>query len=103
LNRQNNMISREEVKHIAKLARLGLTKEEIEKLQKDLSVTLSYIKKLEELNYDGVLPTSHPVKLENITRKDEAKTRELGEASDLIKMAPGNKEGYIKTRRILFS
>ncbi|MEK9135030.1 MAG: Asp-tRNA(Asn)/Glu-tRNA(Gln) amidotransferase subunit GatC [Patescibacteria group bacterium] len=66
------MLSAEEVKHIAKLARLGLTEKEVEKYQKDLSDILGYVEKLKEVNIEGVEPTSHSVLLENITRKDEA-------------------------------
>ncbi|MEK7071691.1 MAG: Asp-tRNA(Asn)/Glu-tRNA(Gln) amidotransferase subunit GatC [Patescibacteria group bacterium] len=66
------MLTEEEVKHIAKLARLGLTEKEVEKYQKDLSDILGYVEKLKEVNIEGVEPTSHSVLLENITRKDEA-------------------------------
>jgi len=96
------MISKKEIKHLAKLAQLTLSKKETEKLQKDLATTLEYVKKLEELNTEGVLPTSHPIKLENVMREDEPKKRELREVNDLIEMAPKKKEGYVKTKRILF-
>jgi len=66
------MISKEEVKHIAKLARLGLTEEEIEKFQKELSAILDYIEKLKEVDIEGVEPMSHSIKLENVTRQDAA-------------------------------
>lgn len=66
------MLSIEEVKHIAKLARLGLIEKEVEKYRKDLSDILGYIEKLKEVDIEGVEPTSHSILLENITRKDEA-------------------------------
>ncbi len=65
------MISKEEVKHIAKLARLGLTEKEIEKFQKELSSILDYVEKLKEVDVSKVEPTSHPLKMENVMRKDE--------------------------------
>ena len=65
------MLSKQEVQHIAKLARLGLTEKEIGKFQKELSATLDYIEKLKEVDIEGVEPTSHSVLLENVTRKDE--------------------------------
>ncbi len=65
------MISKEEVKHIAKLARLGLTGKEIEKFQKELSSILDYVEKLKEVDVSRVEPTSHPLKKENVMRKDE--------------------------------
>jgi aspartyl-tRNA(Asn)/glutamyl-tRNA(Gln) amidotransferase subunit C len=97
------MISAKEVKHIVKLARLRLAEKEIRKLQKDLTTILAYVKKLEELNTEKTLPTSHPTRLENVTRQDGSKTRELGEVNDLIKMAPESKESYVKTKRILLN
>ncbi|MDP2664107.1 MAG: Asp-tRNA(Asn)/Glu-tRNA(Gln) amidotransferase subunit GatC, partial [bacterium] len=48
------MISKEEVKHIAKLARLGLSDKEIGKFQKDLSSILDYVEKLKKVDVSGV-------------------------------------------------
>jgi len=67
------MISKEEVKHIANLARIGATEAELEKFQNDLSSVLAYVDKLKKLNLAGVEPTSHPLKIENVMRKDEAR------------------------------
>ena len=65
------MISREEVKHIAKLARLGLTEKELEKHQKEFSKILDYIEKLKEVDVSRVEPTSHTFGKENVMRKDQ--------------------------------
>ena len=65
------MIGREQVLHVAKLARLRLTDEEIEKMSSELSGILDHIEKIEELDLDGVEPTSHVVTLENVLRPDE--------------------------------
>ncbi len=67
------MISRKEVQHIAKLARLGLTEKEVDKFRKELSEILNYMAKLKEIEVAKVKPTSHPLKVENMTRRDEAK------------------------------
>ncbi|MDO8559375.1 MAG: Asp-tRNA(Asn)/Glu-tRNA(Gln) amidotransferase subunit GatC [bacterium] len=67
------MITKKEVQHTANLARIGVTEAEIEKFQKDISSVLAYVDKLKKLDLAGVEPTSHPVKIENVTRKDEAK------------------------------
>jgi len=91
------MISKAEVQHIANLARLGLTDEEIEKYQKDLSSILDYVEKLKKVNVSGVEPTSHSVKVENITRKDEAGKPD----GKLIDLAPDRKEDYLKVKSIL--
>jgi aspartyl-tRNA(Asn)/glutamyl-tRNA(Gln) amidotransferase subunit C len=65
------MISKEEVEHIAKLARLGLTEKEIGKFQKELSLILDYVEKLKEVDVSKVEPTSHLLRVENVMRKDE--------------------------------
>ena len=65
------MIEREQVLHVAKLARLRLSDEEIERMSTELSGILDHIEKIEELDLDGVEPTSHVVTLENVLRADE--------------------------------
>lgn len=67
------MITRKEVEHIAKLARIGLAEVEIAKLQKDIATVFGYFERLKKVDLAGVEPTSHPLKIENTMRKDEAK------------------------------
>jgi len=55
------MISLKEVRHIAALARLNITKKEEEKFRKDLSATLDYIEKLKKVDVAETKETSHPV------------------------------------------
>ncbi|OGZ19310.1 MAG: asparaginyl/glutamyl-tRNA amidotransferase subunit C [Candidatus Nealsonbacteria bacterium RBG_13_38_11] len=93
------MISKEEVQHIAKLARLGLTDQEIEKYQKELSLILDYFEKLKEVNISGIEPTSHSIKVENVLRKDESKGK--GSSRKLIESFPDRKEDYLKVKSIL--
>ncbi len=97
------MISKEEVQHIAKLARLGLTEKEIEKFQKDLSSILDYIEKLKKVDVSGVEPTSHSVLVENVTRIDEMRLKGASqkEAEKLLDLAPETKESYLKVKSIL--
>ncbi|MFH1714466.1 MAG: Asp-tRNA(Asn)/Glu-tRNA(Gln) amidotransferase subunit GatC [Candidatus Nealsonbacteria bacterium] len=93
------MISKEEVKHIAKLARLGLSEKEVGKFQKELSEILDYIEQLKKVDVSGINPTSHPLSVENVTRKDESNKRKNGKA--LLSLAPDKKDGYIKVKSIL--
>ena len=65
------MIDREQVLHVARLARLRLTDDEIERMPAELSKILDHIEKIEELDLEGVEPTSHVVALENVLRADE--------------------------------
>ena len=64
------MIDREQVLHVARLARLRLSDEEIETMTGELSKVLDHIEKISELDLDGVEPTSHVVELENVLRDD---------------------------------
>jgi len=95
------MITKKEVEHIAKLARLGLTPNEVNKFQKELSSILDYMEKLKEVNVSRVEPTSHSIKVENVMRSDQAKEEKLETRKKLIEMAPEKKEGYLKTKPIL--
>ena len=64
-------ISREEVVHIARLARLELTEEELERLGSQLDAILEAVGKVAELDLTEVEPTSHPLALENVWAEDE--------------------------------
>jgi len=95
------MINKEEVKKIAKLARLGLAEKEIEKFQNELSKILDYMEKLKEVDVSNVEPTSHPVLLENVTREDiiENKKQKI-ENRKLLDLAPETKDGYLKIKSV---
>ena len=64
-------ITREEVLHVAKLARLALTDEEIERLTRELGAILEAVSKVSELDLSDVPPTSHPLDLVNVWDEDE--------------------------------
>ena len=94
------MISKEEVKHIAKLARIGLSSKEIEKFRKELSSILDYVEKLKEVDVSGVEATSHPFEIKNVMREDLAE--ELEEKGEkLLESAPEKKGDYLKVKSIL--
>jgi len=99
------MISKQEVKHIAKLARLGLTSEEIEKLQKELSSILDYIEKLKEVDVSKVKPISLSLDIENVMRSEKESSKfnppAGGQNSKLLDLAPETKKGYLKVKPIL--
>ncbi len=59
-----------DIEHVAALARLELSEEQIPKLQKDLESIVGYIASLSELDLDGVEPTAHAVTLTNVWRED---------------------------------
>lgn len=64
------MITPEQVKHIAKLARLGLLDADVEKFAKQLSSIMEYVEKLNEVDVKDVAPTSQVTGLENVMRED---------------------------------
>ncbi len=66
-------ITREQVEHVARLARLALPADEIERLTGDMDAILGYVETLNELNTDGIEPTSHAVPMANAFRVDEVK------------------------------
>ena len=65
------VIDRDEVLHVARLARLQLAEDEIEPLARELSAVLDHIAKISELDLDGVPPTSHVVEVTGGLRADE--------------------------------
>ena len=64
-------LSEKDVKHVAKLAKLNLSKEEITKFKDQLSKVIEYIEELNEVNTDDIEPTSQTTGLVNVSRKDE--------------------------------
>ena len=65
------MIDREQVLHVARLARLALSDEEIERMSGELPAILEHVARMNELDLEGVEPTSHVVALVNVLRPDE--------------------------------
>lgn len=66
-------ISREEVRHVAELARLRLDAEEELAMTRHLNLVLAYMEKLNEVDTSGVPPTTHAIPLENVFRPDEVR------------------------------
>jgi aspartyl-tRNA(Asn)/glutamyl-tRNA(Gln) amidotransferase subunit C len=65
------VIDRDQVLHVARLARLRLDDEEVERMSRELSSILEHVDRIAELELDQVEPTSHVVELENVLRPDE--------------------------------
>lgn len=64
-------ITVEEVKHVANLAKLTLSEEELTRFPGQLDTILSYVAKLDELDTNGVVPTTHAFSIQNAFREDE--------------------------------
>ena len=95
------MISKEEVQHIAKLARLELTEKEVTKMQKDLSAILDYVDLLKKAPASSKTTAGKAEKLDlSCTRGDEVVSG-YDIRDELIAAAPDKKDDYIKVKQIL--
>ena len=97
------MISKKEVQHIAKLARLDLTEKEMKKFQKELHSILDYISKLNEIDAATarVSAADYNFSSENVMREDRASKKNKEYALRLLKLAPKTEKGYLKVKSIL--
>ncbi len=92
-------IDREQVRYIAHLSRLKLTREEEEKFTRQLREILAYVDKLKELDTSNVPPTSHVFPLNNIFREDKRESSlSLEEA---LANAPRHKYGHFQVPRVI--
>ena len=94
------MISKEEVEHIAKLARLELSENEVEKMQKDLSSILDYFDLLKKAPLRRGSAGQTPKTGNEQLRKDEVLPRSASLTEKLIAAAPDKKDDYIKVKNI---
>ncbi len=92
-------LTRTEVEHIARLARVGVTDEDVERFQAQLSVILDAFEALRTLDTEGVPPTAHTLPLSNVFRADEA--RPSFSAAAMLANAPQTENGFIRVRRVL--
>ena len=93
------MIDREMVQHVARLARLGLSEEDIETFGSQLSVILENIRILQEVDVSGVSPTAHASRLTNIMRSDEPRPSFPPEV--LLANAPEQEDNCLKVNAVL--
>lgn len=92
-------ISRDEVAHLAKLARLAVTEAELDVFVGQLDVILDSVAKVREVAADDVPPTSHAVPLTNVFRKDEV--RPSLTQQEALSGAPAAEDGRFRVPRIL--
>ncbi|MEK7557632.1 MAG: Asp-tRNA(Asn)/Glu-tRNA(Gln) amidotransferase subunit GatC [Patescibacteria group bacterium] len=94
-------LSKQEVQHIAKLARLDLTNEELRKYGSQLSDVLNYIDLLREVDVKDVEPTAQVTGLENVLREDIVKDWDEKEVEEALADAPEKEDRFIKVKRII--
>ncbi len=93
------MIDRETVQNVARLARVGLSEEEIETLDSQLSAILDHIQVLQEADVSGVPPTAHASRLVNAMREDVTQPSYAPEV--LLANAPDQDENCLKVNAVL--
>jgi aspartyl-tRNA(Asn)/glutamyl-tRNA(Gln) amidotransferase subunit C len=87
------VIDREQVLHVARLARLRLTDEEVERMTEELGDILQHVEAIQALDLDDVEPTTHVAALENVLRPDEP--RESWPRERVLEGAPdASDEGF---------
>ena len=87
------------MKHIALLARLGLSEDEVEKLREQLSNILDNFEILKKVDTTDVPPTSHPIALVNVLRDDEVAPS--FPPNEILANAPQEEDGCFRVRAVL--
>ncbi|NPV92507.1 MAG: Asp-tRNA(Asn)/Glu-tRNA(Gln) amidotransferase subunit GatC [Firmicutes bacterium] len=93
------IINRQQVEHVARLARLELSEQEIETYTEQLNSILEYVKVLDELDTSQVEPMAHVLPIHNIFREDEQKSSL--DQEEVLANAPERVGGYFKVPRIM--
>ncbi len=92
-------ISRDEVAHLAQLARIEMTEVELDHLATELDLILGSVARVQEVAGADVAPTSHPLPLQNVTRPDEVHRSLTPE--EALSGAPAREENRFKVPQIL--
>lgn len=93
-------LTRDDVLKLARLSRLQLSDEEIEKFRQEISLVLDYVETLNNVNTAGLEPTSQVTGLVNVTRPDKAVNYQA-KPSELLKNARDVSQGQFKVKRVL--
>jgi len=98
---ENNKVSEEEVRHIAKLARIELSGEEVNRFAKEISDVLGYVEQLGEVDTEGVEPISQVTGKINVFRDDVAKDADEETKNIMAKNYPDSQDGYIRVKQVM--
>lgn len=89
----------EEVRHIARLARVGLSEDDVTRFQDQLSQILDYFQRLQEVDTENVPPTAHTLAMHNVMRDDEPKPS--FDKEEILANAPQREEDLFRVRAVL--
>ena len=93
-------IEKNEVEHLAKLARIEITDQEVESLQQDLDKVLDYVDELKEVDTENVEGVAHVTGLSNVYREDEPAEQSDGLKDRMLKNLPAMEKGLLKVRSV---
>ena len=96
---QGARLTAEEVRHIAALARIGMTEEEVRRMGEEMSQILDNFDVLEQVDTEGVEPTGHSVEVTSVMRDDVA--ADSSPVDDVLANAPTREEDLIRVRAVL--
>lgn len=88
-----------DIKQVAELARLNLSPDEAQKLEKNLESILDYVQKLDSLPTQDVEPTSHVLQSENVFREDEVKISSVRDAA--LDKSPAREGKFFKVPKVI--
>jgi len=97
-------LSKKDVEHVARLARLSLSEEEKERFTQQLDTILTYIEKMSALDTQNVPPTSHVLPLSNVWRDDKMEpstSATLGSPEDILANAPEREGSLFKVKKVI--
>jgi aspartyl-tRNA(Asn)/glutamyl-tRNA(Gln) amidotransferase subunit C len=89
----------EEVTHIARLARVGLSEDDVSRFQDQLSQILDYFQRLQEADTENIPPTAHTLAMHNVMRDDEP--RPSFDKEDILANAPQREGDHFRVRAVL--
>lgn len=95
------MISRKEIEHLARLARIALTETEKAKFEKELPGILDFVAKLNAVDTSNVEPLTGGTELVNVMREDKAGGQKIGDSGqDLVQAAPKHRDGFVEVKAV---
>ncbi|GMQ56872.1 Asp-tRNA(Asn)/Glu-tRNA(Gln) amidotransferase subunit GatC [Vallitalea sediminicola] len=92
-------ITKEQVEHVANLARLNLTEEEKEQMTTDMEVIIEFANRINEINIDNINPTAHIIPINNVFREDIVNPS--FSRDELLSNAPNRANGCFSVPRIV--
>ncbi len=93
-------LTREDVLKLARLSRLDLSEEEIDEYLKELTNVLQYVEQLQDVDVDGLQPTTQVTGLTNVMRDDTVRDYGISR-DDLLRLAPKTEDGQLKVKRMI--